>query len=367
MNRTVAELHLDRLDANIRAVRNALRPGAEPIMVVKANAYGHGDTAVVRRGVARGVRWFAVVHLEEALRVREAAPEAEVLLLGVASPADVPALLQHRLTPVVVGREHGRALGAAATGRRLPVHLKVDTGMGRLGIAWQDAVDAGTELARAPGLDVRGICTHFARVAPGPDDPAVRQAERFRSVADALDAPAGRRLFRHASNSRAICCHPAFDFDAGRPGILLYGYEARDPNGRVHTRPVLEWKAEIAQVRRVPAGFPVGYDSTYATPTATVLAILAAGYADGYPRLLSNRAHVLVGGRRCPVAGRVSMNWIAVDLGPGAEARPGDEAVLIGRQGDAEVWADELAALAGTISYEILTGIRPADVRTLGG
>lgn len=369
MNRTTAEIRLDVLAANLRALRAALAPETAVLMVVKADAYGHGADAVVRCAAAEGVGGFAVAYVGEALEARAAAPGAEILLLGVAGPEDVPLLLERRITPVLVDVEQGRALGAAAqrAGRALPVHVKLDTGMGRLGLDWTAAAEAGAALRREPGLDLRGVCTHFATVRPGPGDPALVQGARFREAVAALEAQAGRRLVRHASNSRALLFHPAFDFDAVRPGILLYGYEARDPAGRVHTRPILEWRAEIVQVRRVPAGFPVGYESTHVTPAPTTLAILAAGYADGYPRALGNRAAVVIRGRRCPVAGRVSMNWIAVDLGPDAKERAGDEAVLIGGADGAAVRADELAAQAGTIPYEILTGIRPAHRRWTGG
>jgi alanine racemase len=353
------------LRANLDALRAALPKTTEPVLVVKANAYGHGAASVARLASAVGVRWFAVAYPHEAAVVRKAAPRARIVLLGPADPSEVAALARLRVIPVVVDPDHGHALAAEARRRklRLAVHLKIDTGMGRLGFPWDGAADAILPLFREEGLRVDGICTHFARVESGPDDPARVQAERFFRIAEAAERAAGRRLFRHASSSRATLLHPEWDLDGVRPGILAYGYGASDSAGRIQARPVLQWKTRVVQVRRVPAGTAVGYYGTYSTPAATTLAVVAAGYADGYLRTLSNRSHVLIGGRRCRVVGRVSMNWITVDAGLYATVKPGDEAVLIGRQGNQEIWADELATLCRTIPYEILTGINASIER----
>lgn len=359
------ELDLAAFRGNVRAMRAALDPRAELIAVVKADAYGHGAGRIARAAAEEGVRRFAVAHPREAVELRKAVPESEILVIGAAPPEFAPRAIEQRITLAVVDLAHGRALAAAArdAGGRVAVHVKADTGMGRLGFAWETAAAEAAQLLNLPGLDLRGVFTHFACVTGGAEDPARRQMERFRPIVETLEQRAGRRLFRHASNSAAFLRHPEWDLDGVRTGIALYGYGARDPAGRFQTRPILQWKTRIAQVRPVPAGFPVGYDSTYLTPAPTTLAVLAAGYADGYLRALSGRGVVLIGGRRCPVLGRISMNWIAVDAGPDARVAAGDEAVLIGRQGGAEIWADELAGLAGTIPYELLTHLRAAAVR----
>jgi alanine racemase len=348
---------------NLRALRAALPAGADLMLVVKADAYGHGASEIARRAAAANVRRFAVAHAQEARGVRAAAPEADILVLGAVTPEEVPLLAAERVAVAVVDYPHGRALAEAArhAGSRLLAHLKVDSGMGRLGFHWENAVDEAAPLFQERGLDIVGVFTHFARVENGEDDPdARRQMARFVPVADALDARAGRRLFRHAANSRAWMFHPEWGFDAVRPGLAFYGYDTETAGGRFRTRPILQWKTRVIQVRRVPAGFSVGYDGTYVTPAPTTMAVLGAGYADGYPRALSGRGTVLIGGRRCSVLGRVSMNWIAADAGPDASVRVGEEAVLIGRQGGAEIWADDLASGADTIPYEILVGIHPA-------
>ena len=353
------------LRANVAALRAALPAGTEPVMVVKANAYGHGAAEVCRLSAGSGIRWFAAAYPHEAAVVRRAAPRARIVLLGPADPSEVGHLIRLRAIPVVVDVEHGRALAAEARRRKrkLSVHLKIDTGMGRLGFPWDTAAADIAPLFREDGLRIDGICTHFARVEPNPDDPARIQAERFFRIVEAAEQAAGRRLFRHVSSSRAMLLHPEWDLDGVRPGIIAYGYGASDAAGRVHTRPVLQWKTRVIQARRVPAHTPVGYYGTYTTPASTTLAVIAAGYADGYLRTLSNRSHVLIGGRRCRVVGRVSMNWITVDAGLYATVRPGDEVVLIGRQGNQEIWADELATLCRTIPYEILTGINASIER----
>lgn len=361
------EVDLAAVRANVHAMRAALTPGAELIAVVKADAYGHGAAAVARAALAEGVRHFAVIHAREALELRAALPTAEILLMGPTAPTFAAPAISERITLAVVDLEHARALDAAAgaAGGRLAVHAKVDTGMGRLGFHWETAVADAAALCSLPHLEVTGVFTHFARVEGGADDPARRQMERFLPIAAAFEARARRRLLRHASNSAAFLRHPDWDLEAVRPGIALYGYLPPEPRPRFRVRPVLRWKTRVLQVRRVPAGFPVGYDSTYVTPAPTTLALLGVGYSDGYPRALSGRGVVLIGGRRCPLRGRVSMNWIAADAGPDARIAVGDEAVLIGRQGTAEIGADELARLADTISYELLTNQRAAVRRFL--
>ncbi len=361
MKRSWVEVDLRTLDENIQSVRHGLRHGGEIMYVVKANAYGHGLVPVATRAAAAGVKWFAVAYLQEALPLRAALADVDILILGVVASTDVAALLEHRITPIAVSEQHGAELGAAAAalGRKLPVHLKIDTGMGRLGILWEEAEQAIERLSREPGLDIRGICTHFATVKPSNLASAKSQAERFTAACTVAERHVGRRLFKHVASSRAFLYVHGWDFDAVRPGIALYGYGANNASVRVRTRPILQWKTNVVQVKRLPANFPVGYYGAYVTPAPTCVATLCIGYADGYPRLLSNKGHVLIRGRRRPVVGRISMNWVTVDVGPDTDVREGDEVVLVGEQGGAFIWADELATLCQTIPYEILTDINP--------
>jgi len=366
MKHTWVEVDLAVLGENVRNLRAALAPRAELIAVVKADAYGHGAVPVARQALREGARWFAVAHAHEAMRLRAAlGTEFHVIILGVVRPEEVPPLLDGHTYPITVSPDHARALGAAAraAGGVLPVHLKLDTGMGRLGMSWNDAPAACREILRAPGIEVIGACTHFARVEETEDDPARVQMERFSAIVRPLEKDMGRTLFKHVSSSRALLAHPDWDLDGVRPGILLYGYGAARPDGRLHTRPILQWKTRVAQVRRAPAGFPVGYYGTYVTPAPTTLGVISLGYADGYLRALSNKGQALIRGRRCRVVGRVSMNWITVDLGPNTDCVEGDEATLLGCDRGECIWADELALLCRTIPYEILTGINAAIER----
>jgi alanine racemase len=356
-----AEIDLTMLQDNLTAVRQGLPDGVQPIGVVKANAYGHGLAETVRAAAAAGVGWFATAYLDEAAAVRRVAPQARILILGVVEPGDVPELQALNLTPVVANRDHARALSDAVdpAGPPLRVHLKLDTGMGRIGVLADEMEAFVEEAAFSSGrLDFEGICSHFAAVEPADLSGAQQQVIRFKKAVALAEKELGRKLFRHLSSSRAALYCAAWDFDAVRPGIVLYGYGANDPAGRFQTRPVLQWKTRVMQVKRVPAGQRVGYYGTYTAPRETCLATLAVGYADGYNRGLSNRGDVLLRGRRCRVAGRVSMNWVTVDAGPDTDVCVGDEAVLIGTQGYESIWASELAKICRTIPYEILTGIR---------
>ena len=324
---------------------------------------------MARQAAALGVDWFATAYLHEALAVRELSPKARVVILGAVEAVDVPVLVERKILPIIVSEDHGIALAEAAhrAGMVLEAHLKIDTGMGRFGLAWSEATAIAERLARRPGLHLAGICTHFASVEPrkpalGPD-----QMQRFLGVAEQIQRFLQAPLFRHASSSRAFQYCPDWDMDGVRPGIAAYGYGARERGMRVRTQPVLEWRSAVMQVKKVPAGFPVGYYSTHVTTAPTVIATVACGYADGYHRSLSNRGFALVRGRRSAVVGRVSMNWMTLDCGPDSDVATGDEVVLIGAQGAEAVWADDLARLGRTIAYEVLTSIHAQAPRHYRG
>lgn len=355
MQHSWVEINLDRLKSNVRALRASIPSETAVMFVVKADAYGHGMVPVAKAAAEEGINWFAVAFLDEALKVRAALPEANILVLGLVLPEHVGELLEKRIFAVVTCLEHGLALAEAAraSGKILPVHLKVDTGMGRLGVQWEEVAETVKALNDAGGLELAGVCSHFARVEPEQPDHASAQAVKFNEALKHLPA----KIFKHLSSSRAALYFPGWDLDGIRQGIVLYGYGANDPKGRFQTKPVLQWKARVVQVKKVPADFAVGYYGTYRTEYPTQIATLAVGYADGYNRALSNKGDVLIGGRRCAVIGRVSMNWITADVGPDAKVKTGDEAVLIGEQGEESVWADELSKICRTIPYEILTSI----------
>lgn len=353
------QIDLAVLDRNLRTLREALDSHTSLMLVAKANAYGHGITPIARQAARSGVRWFAVAYVSEALKVRAACEDAQILVLGAVAPEDIRALLDHRILPIIVDEAHGHALARAARaqGHVLKAHLKVDTGMGRFGVQWQDAVGAYGRLSKDPGLEIVGLCTHLASYEPRKPSLGTEQMEHFFEVEAQIKKQANGPLFRHVSGSRAFLYRSDWDLDGVRVGIAAYGYGTSERGIRAATQPVLQWRTGVMQVKRVPADFPVGYYSTHITPAPTTLATLAVGYVDGYHRALSNKGFVLIRGRRCAVVGRVSMNWITVDCGPDADVAPGDEAVLIGEQAGESIWADELARLAKTIPYEMLTSI----------
>jgi len=355
VNHSWVEVDLNRLRSNLRALHTAVSGGSETIFIVKANAYSHGLLPVAKTAAEEGVNWFAVAYLDAAVSLREELPDVNLLVLGHVAPEQIDLLLDNRITPIITDLPHGLALAAAARerGKTLNVHIKVDTGMGRLGIQWNEVAEAVNELNQAGGLNLSGVCSHFAKVEPDNPVDAVDQAEKFKNVLTHLPPT----VFKHLSSSRAALYFPEWDFDGIRQGIDLYGYGAADPEGRFLMEPILQWKALVAQVKAVPAGFSVGYYGTHITECPTQLATVAVGYADGYNRALSNRGDVLIGGRRCAVVGRVSMNWITVDIGPDAVVSAGDEVVLVGEQGNDAIWANELSKICRTIPYEILTSI----------
>ena len=353
------------LRANIAALDAALSPRTSIIFVVKANAYGHGLAPVARCAWDSGVRWFAVAHLDEALALRALLPRAEILLLSALDPSRAGEARACNAVAVVVSRRHALALARAAGPAGLRCHAKIDTGMGRLGLPWQAAAEDVAEMSREGALRVEGLCTHFAS-ADVPDRGFTEvQAERFAGVVSASRARGVPVNFRHVSNSGGILANPAWDMEGVRPGIMLYGYGHGPPGSgrKIDCRPFLQWKTRVVLVKDVPAGFRVSYGSTCVTQQPTALATIEAGYADGVPRQLSNRGAFLAAGRRCPLAGRVTMNLTILDVGQHGDVREGDEVVMLGTQAGASLGADELAAWADTIPHEILTGIRTADRR----
>lgn len=370
---TWIEIDLGTLTANIMSLRRNLSKGTEIVFLVKADAYGHGMETVAKKAWSCGVRWFAVAHIHDALELRDILPKAKIMVVGVLNPTDVPLAVKNGIIPFVTSRKHGMALAEAARKHRLTLrcHAKVDTGMGRLGIAWENAVETISELCGLAGLEITGICSHFASADDADRTFADIQFRRFAIVARGTTELTGRRFFTHMSNSAAILGTRKWDFDAVRPGILLYGYARptraiqQSRKSGILCKPFLQWKTTVIQVKAVPSGFPVSYNSTYITKRGAIIATVNAGYSDGLPRLLSNRGCMLAGGRRCRIAGRVTMNFTAIDLGPRTNVKEGDEVVIIGKQGNESIWADELAELSGTIPYEILTNIKTCDRRTV--
>lgn len=356
-----AEVDLGRLAANVRAIRRLQSPPPRLLAVVKADAYGHGMKPVARTLWREGVRAFGVASSEEALSLRRLLPRAQILLLGALHPGRVRALLSAGVVPSVSCAEDASLLEHALAGRRsrYPVHLKIDTGMGRLGIWHAEAEGLVRHLASCRRLEVRGLYTHFS--SADDDGPLTRlQLERFRRVVRLARSAGLEPDCLHAANSIGMIRFRRARLDLVRPGIVLYGINpvAPRPIG-LDVRPLLSWRTRICFLKRVEKGRTLSYGAAYRAPKTTTVAVLPVGYGHGYRISLSNRAEVLVGGRRCRVVGRVTMDHTLVDVGGVPGVRRWDEVTLIGRQGRERVGAEELARHAGTIPYEILCGIHP--------
>jgi alanine racemase len=355
-----AEVDLGALAHNLREVRRLV--GQTSIMaVVKANAYGHGIVPVARAAIAGEGDWLGVARGAEALELRREGVTAPLLVLGYIHPDECPALLAAGVRVTVHDLDLARVLAGLAQREKktLRAHIKVDTGMGRLGLPCDAAgAEAALAVARLPRVEVEGLFTHFA-CADEPDSKATFwQLDRFLDFAGKLEKAGLKVRYKHAANSAALLRFPETHLDMVRPGIILYGlYPAANTGRVVDLKPAMSWKARVTQVKRVGAGFPVSYGWTYKTRGPAVLATIAAGYGDGYSRLLSTSGEVLLGGERVPVVGRVCMDQIIVDATRVAGVAPGDEAVLFGRQGEAFLAVEEIAAKIGTINYEVVCAV----------
>jgi len=327
--------------------------------VVKADGYGHGSIPVARRLAAEGARAFGVALVEEGVELRGAGLRDPILLLGVLAPGQIALVLEHDLTPAVFEPTLLERLEDAgrARGRRLPVNVKIDTGMGRLGFPLEEQEGLVRRLAASRGLELAGVFTNFSAA----DDPAspetARQIERLDAFVSRLAAAGLGPGLVHAANSAAILSHPRGWKSAVRPGLALYGLHPGEKVDRADLRPVLGFETAVIQVRHVPKGGTVGYGGAWRAGRASRVAILPVGYADGWPRALSNRGRVLFDGGAGIVAGRVSMDLTAVDVTALEGVEAGAPATLIGDRGGAALAATDLAEATGTIAYEVLCGI----------
>jgi alanine racemase len=250
------ELDLKKLKANVASLRSAIGQSTEIIYVVKADAYGHGVKHIASGAWDAGVRWYALAHVSEAREVRDLLPEANIMIVGPIDPSEAVGCADGRYVPMISGLEHGRAVAAAAAaaGVELECHAKIDTGMGRLGIGYQEAATDLATLRNLAGIRISGICTHFASAEGDSREFFDEQRKRFDGVLQDLEAAGIEPGFRHASNSGAVFLEPEADFDGVRPGIMLYGYGPSAAKREVKIRPILQWRARVGQVRKIPAG-----------------------------------------------------------------------------------------------------------------
>ena len=355
---TWAEINLSNLEYNFRQMRGMVRPQTKVMVTVKADAYGHGLIPVSQRLVACGVDYLGVASIDEGLRLRSARIRVPILILGMILDGDIEPLFRYNLTPTVCTRELAAVLSrkAVALKKPLKVHIKVDTGMGRLGVLHDDALTLIKKIYALPGIAIEGLFTHLA-FADLNESFTLHQIDLFNKLLVQLEQNKIMIPLVHSANSMGVLRFKRSHFTMVRPGLVVYGLRpALDTSFPLRLKPVLSLKTRIVYYKRMPQGSGISYGHAYVTKDNTTIAILPIGYGDGYPRILSNKASVLIQGRRFPISGRICMDQIMVDVG-NTSVRRGEEVVLIGSQGKETVSAEELAHLSDTIPYEIVCGL----------
>jgi alanine racemase len=362
-HRCWAEIDLDSLRENLAWLRHRVGPGVKIMTVVKADAYGHGLKQIAALLMQSGTDIFGVANLAEARSVHAVGRGWPVLMLGACLPEEVESAVQDGVMPTFSSIEEAKQFSRAGArfNKLISAHIKVDTGMGRLGVSHDCAVDLIRRVARLPGVRVAGVFTHYASV----EDDAVfsrRQRERFSKILNELKSRGIGVPLIHANNSGAVLHEPDSMFSLIRPGLLVYGVL---PAGKRrftstlqrHLRPALAFKCRVGLVKEIERGTSLSYGRTFVAPRKMRVATITAGYGDGYMRAGSNRAQVLIRGRRCRLVGRITMDQTLVDVSGARNVKVGDEVVLIGQQGRDEIRVSELAEWCGTIPWEVLTAI----------
>ena len=358
------EIDLSALQANFQGIRETVGQQINIMAVVKSDAYGHGQVECAQALYSVGARTFAVAEVWEGVKLRRAGLEGDIVVLLGGSPELYADIIRHKLTPVVFDVDFLTGLSGAAARMKMEVkvHLKVDVGMGRIGIMPDEVESYISLIKRLPGISLSGMLSHFP-VADEIDslETTHTQLAQFKNVLADLKSKESGKIVSHIANSAALIYFPKSHLDMVRPGISLYGcYPDASPTRAktavptLELQPVMSFKTRVIQIKEMGPGCGISYGHTFVTRRKSRIAVLPVGYADGYLRILSNRAQVLIGGRRAPVCGRVCMNATLVDVTDLPPVHTGDEVVLLGQQGDERITADEVAQWIGTISYEVL-------------
>lgn len=370
---TSAVIDLDNLAFNFRSAKSFIGDSVQYMAVVKANAYGHGAVECARRLEREGADWFAVALPEEALELRNGGIRTPILCFGGFWPGQDQMLLDHNITPVIFSIENAERISRAASerGSRAIVHIKIDTGMGRVGVPFIETADFADRLSTYPNIEVQGLMTHFAVADDlSQSEFTDSQAEKLRTAVSIFEEKGFRPEIVDMANSPGAVAHPSSRADLVRLGGILYGLGGDVlPAGiaKPELKPVMSLMSEIAQIKKVPAGASLGYGRTFVTTRESVIGTIPLGYHDGYRRGLSNLANVIVNGAFAPVVGRISMDWTIIDLTDVAGVSMGDPVVLIGSRNGLSITAEDLAGTIGTISYEITCGISSRVPRVFAG
>ena len=350
------EINLKALSDNYQLIRDDIPEDTMVASVVKADAYGHGAVEAAKCLISCGTDYLAVACPEEALELRKAGIETKIIVLGEVLPEQYDLIIEQKLIQTAASIKTLEGLNRKAATRNIiqPVHIKIDTGMGRIGFFPQEINEVFNRIKSLDNIKVEGVFTHFASADEKDKSYARKQWDIFQSTLEKIEKMGFKIAVKHAANSAAVIDLPGKALNMVRPGIMLYGmYPSDEVKKRFELKPVLSFKSKIVQIRELKAGSKISYGSTYITKNKERLAVLPIGYKDGYLRILSNKADVLINGKRAAVRGRICMGQVVVSLENIAEAEIGDEVVLIGKQGNEEIKAAELANIAKTINYEI--------------
>jgi alanine racemase len=354
LRHTVAEIDLDALAHNYHQIRSRVHPGVKILAVVKDNAYGHGAVGIARELERLGVDLLGVAIAGEGIELRDGGIKKPILILSGIYEEEIDSVIEYDLIPMLFDGELGKSLSDKANrrNRRVKVHLKFDTGMGRLGVPVEGARKFLEQMEGFPNLVIDGVASHFSMA----DEEYTRgQLKAYKGVAELFRGEGIRPTYWHISSSAPMIDFPDSWFNLIRPGITIYGsYPSRDYIGRIALKPVMRLRTTIDCLKKVPAGTKISYGGTYTTQRESLIATLPIGYGDGYNRLLSNRGEVLLRAKRVPVVGRICMDMTMVDVTDVEEVSLGDEVVLMGKQGGDEITVEEIAEKIGTISYEVL-------------
>ncbi|MBN2190275.1 MAG: alanine racemase [Candidatus Aureabacteria bacterium] len=356
--KTWAEIDLSSLRNNIKFISRRTGRDIAIMAIVKCNAYGHGAVEVSREAVKLGVKALGVSSLSEGIELRNVFSEIPIIVLSSGMSGQAEEFIEHRLSPVVCSWQMVNALSEAARSRgtKAAVHIKIDTGMGRIGVWHKQADEFVRAVYNVPDIVIEGICSHFATSDEEDLEFANQQLSWFADFLDKIsDIPV---RFRHISNTGGIFNLPSAHLNMVRPGLSIYGVSPSDfVKDSVKLKPVLSLKTKIAFIKKIPEGRALSYGRTFVTDKPMKVATLPVGYGDGYPRMLSNRGYVLIGGKKARILGTVTMDQMMVDITGIRNAKVEDVAILIGKQGREEITAREVARMADTIPYEIFTSI----------
>lgn len=368
--RTTANIHLDAIYENVVAAKKLLKPDTKFMAIVKADGYGHGAIPIVET-IDSLVDAYGVAILEEGIELRKAGYNKPVLILGYTPKEQYDAMINYHIDTAVFTLEMAKEISkhAAILGEKAGIHIKLDTGMSRIGFAINDeSVKDVIEISKLPGITIDGCFSHFARMDETDKDKAMAQFEKYQWFVNKVEDAGVSLGIKHISNSAGIIEAPEVHLDMVRDGICLYGlYPSEEVNKeKLRLQPAMEWKAYVSYVKTLPAGVEIGYGGTYTTSRETRVATIPVGYADGYPRSLSNRGKVLIRGKEAPILGRVCMDQFMVDVTDIPDVRQGDEVVLFGKSADVMYPVEEIAEMSHSFNYEFVCDVGKRVPRVYG-